>query len=69
MFRMARTNIEIDDELVERVMNWYGFASKRETVHYALLELTTSGDHTDILELRGTGWEGDLDELRGKKKR
>jgi Arc/MetJ family transcription regulator len=68
MFGMARTNIEIDDELIERVMAWYGFTSKREAVHYALLRLVSTSDPKDILELQGMGWEGDLDQLRGKKR-
>jgi Arc/MetJ family transcription regulator len=68
MCLMSRTNIDIDDELMDRVMAWYGFPSKREAVHFALRELLGTGDPTDILELQGTGWEGDLDEMRGKKR-
>lgn len=36
---MGRTNIVIDDELIERVMEMYGLSTKRETVHYALQRL------------------------------
>ncbi|MGC7102454.1 type II toxin-antitoxin system VapB family antitoxin [Amycolatopsis lurida] len=33
---MARTNIDIDDELVERVMRRYGLRTKNEAVNFAL---------------------------------
>ena len=36
---MARTNIDIDDELLELVMRRYGFRTKREAVDYALRTL------------------------------
>lgn len=64
---MARTNIEIDEVLMERVMEAYGFDTMREAVHYALDQLVGSGDLKEILELRGMGWEGDLDVIRGRK--
>jgi Arc/MetJ family transcription regulator len=64
---VARTNIEIDAELMGRVMETYGFKSMRETVDFALRELIEP-DIKDMLELQGIGWEGDLDVLRGKKR-
>lgn len=36
---MGRTNIDIDDELVDRVMVRYGLRTKREAVDYALRHL------------------------------
>lgn len=36
MGRMVRTNIVIDEDLVERVRRQYGLDSKRETVDFAL---------------------------------
>lgn len=62
---MARTNIDIDDELVNRVMEKFGLKTKRDAVNYALRKvagprLTTS----DIDAVRGIGWDGDLGELR-----
>lgn len=68
MLNMSRTNIEIDDELLEEVMAWYGFTSKREAVHHALLQLLGSDDPNALLELQGMGWDGDLDVLRGRKR-
>lgn len=64
---VARTNIEIDAELMGRVMETYGFKSMREAVDFALRELIEP-DIKDMLELQGIGWEGDLDVLRGKKR-
>jgi Arc/MetJ family transcription regulator len=62
--RMSRTNIEIDDELIGRVMRAYRFRTKREAVEYALRSLVGTGDRKAILKLKGTGWEGDLEEMR-----
>jgi Arc/MetJ family transcription regulator len=63
---MARTNIEIDDELVGRVMRRYGLRTKRATVDLALRRLDVeSMSQQEALQMRGTGWEGDLEQLRG----
>lgn len=64
---MTRTNIEIDEDLMQRVMEVYGFESMREAVHYALDQLVGPGDLKSVLELEGTGWDGDLDVIRGRK--
>jgi len=61
---MGRTNIEIDDELIERVMQRYGFRTKREAVDYALRRLVRTLSKEEILAMRGMGWEGDLDAMR-----
>ena len=64
---MSRTNIDIDDELVERAMKVYGLRTKREAVDLALRRLVggiSQDPHRGMLELRGIGWEGDLDEMR-----
>lgn len=62
---MSRTNIEIDDELIRRVMHFYGYRTKREAVDRALRRLDV--DPMSLEEIRameGTGWEGDLEEMR-----
>ena len=62
---MARTNIDLDESLVEEVMRRYRLRSKREAVHFALHRLV--GDTMTLeeaLAMRGTGWEGDLDSIR-----
>jgi Arc/MetJ family transcription regulator len=62
---MGRTNIEIDDELIERVIRRYGFRSKREAVERALRSLDVEPlSRGEILELEGIGWDGDLDSIR-----
>lgn len=62
---MSRTNIDIDEELIARVMRVHGYRTKREAVDGALRQLDirpyTRGE---ILALEGTGWSGDLDEIR-----
>lgn len=61
---MGRTNIVIDDELVERAMALYGLRTKREAVDLALRRLVGRRDRRAILDLEGSGWEGDLDRMR-----
>jgi Arc/MetJ family transcription regulator len=62
---MSRTNIEIDDELIERVMRRYRLPSKRAAVELALRRLAGEPMSRDeALAMEGTGWGGDLDALR-----
>lgn len=62
---VSRTNIDIDDELIERAMRRYRLETKREAVALALRRLVGEPMSADeILAVRGTGWSGDLDELR-----
>lgn len=65
---MGRTNIEIDDRLIARVMERYEFRSKREAVDRALRALDVEPmTREELLELEGVGWEGDLDAMRQDK--
>ena len=62
---MARTNIEIDEELVRRAMRLYRLRSRREAVDLALRRLVGEPlNRAEALALEGSGWEGDLGELR-----
>ena len=62
---MARTNIDIDEELCHRVMERYHLSTKREAVNMALRHVAGEPLHLDDARaLRGTGWDGDLDEMR-----
>lgn len=62
---MARTNIDIDPELLDRVMLKYGLKTKREAVDFALRRAAgPKVSPEEILALAGTGWDGDLDEMR-----
>ena len=65
---MARTNIDIDDEACQAVMERFGLATKREAVNLALRRLAAEAlDLHDARALRGSGWDGDLDELRADR--
>ena len=60
-----RTNIEIDDDLLERAMRMYRLTTKREAVDFALRRLVAQPlDAQDARAMRGSGWEGDLEGLR-----
>ena len=63
---MGRTNVELDDALVERVMSRYGVSTKRAVIDLALRRLDLEPmSREEALAMQGTGWEGDLDDLRG----
>ncbi|OFW64560.1 MAG: antitoxin [Actinobacteria bacterium RBG_16_67_15] len=65
---MSRTNIDIDDELVARVMRRYRVTTKREAVDLALRR--AAGEpltRKELLALRGSGWSGDLGALRSDR--
>ena len=65
---MSRTNIDIDDELCQQVMDRYHLTTKREAVNMALRHL--AGEPLGLSEaraLRGTGWDDDLDEMRASR--
>lgn len=64
---MSRTNVEIDDELLNDVMRRFGFKTKREAVDHALRELYVEPmTREQMLEMEGVGWDGDLDAMRGR---
>lgn len=66
----TRTNIELDDDLVERAMRRFGTTTKRETVELALRRLVGEPmTMEEILALEGTGWDGDVDDMRGDLER
>ncbi|MBD3628231.1 type II toxin-antitoxin system VapB family antitoxin [Cyclobacterium sp.] len=60
-----RTNIEIDEKLMEKAMKASGHKTKKATVE-AGLKLILALDHQEkIRELRGKlKWEGDLEQMR-----
>jgi len=60
-----RTNIVLDDKLVERAQKLTGIKTKREVVHEALRTLILLSEQAEIRNLRGKlKWEGDLNEQR-----
>jgi len=65
MGTMIRTNIEIDDELVSRVMRRYELKTKKEAVDLALRQVAGTPLTQEFLDsVHGMGWDGDLDEMR-----
>ena len=65
MSTVTRTNIDIDEELLARAMDRYGYKTKREAVNAALRALVPDPMTRDeILAMQGRGWEGDLREMR-----
>lgn len=61
---VSRTNVDVDDEALERVMNFYGFETKRDAINFALRKVAPKLTTEQILTLEGSGWEGDLEEMR-----
>lgn len=63
---MSRTNIDLDDTMVEAAMQRYGLRTKKEVVDLALRNLV-GGVMTkeQALAMEGFGWDGDLDEIGG----
>lgn len=62
---MSRTNIDLDDELVDEVIRRYGLTTKKQAVDLALRRLIGAPLTTEErLNLEGSGWEGDLEEMR-----
>jgi Arc/MetJ family transcription regulator len=62
---VARTNIDIDEALIQRVMVRYGLKTKREAVDFALRQVIREPMSLDeALAMEGSGWEGNLDEMR-----
>lgn len=58
---MLRTNIELDEKLVDEAMKLTHKRTKKELVNYALAELVSRLKRKAILEVEGkVAWEGDL---------
>ncbi|MCP3980633.1 MAG: type II toxin-antitoxin system VapB family antitoxin [bacterium] len=66
---MGRTNIELDDVLVEKAMRLTGANTKREVVDIALRRLVEKGTlYRSIRRLRGkVTWAGDVDAWRSSR--
>ena len=60
-----RTNIEIDDELMQQAMRSIGARTKKAVVETALRLLVKTHAQTGIRRLRGkVQWHGDLNKSR-----
>ena len=60
-----RTNIVLDEELIDRARALTGIRTKREVIHEALRTLIQLRQQAAVRDLRGKlRWEGDLEEMR-----
>ncbi|MBI5592156.1 MAG: type II toxin-antitoxin system VapB family antitoxin [Deltaproteobacteria bacterium] len=60
-----RTNIIIDDALMEQALGISGFKTKKETVEEALKLLIKIKKQAQIRNFRGKlNWEGNLEDMR-----
>lgn len=66
---MARTNIEIDERLIQQAIRLTGARSKREAVEIALRRLVEKGSiYRALRNLKGKlAWGGDLDAWRSTR--
>jgi Arc/MetJ family transcription regulator len=66
---MARTNIEIDDDLIEKALELTGARTKREVVDLALRRLVDRGSlYASIRGLRGRlNWDGNIAASRASR--
>jgi Arc/MetJ family transcription regulator len=65
MVGVGRTNIDIDDELMDRAMRIYRLHSKREAVDLALRRLVGEPmGRKEALAMEAHGWGGNLTEIR-----
>lgn len=60
-----RTNIVLDEKLIEKGKKYTGINTKKELVDFALRELINRKERKRILHLKGKlRWEGDLEKMR-----
>ncbi len=62
---MTRTNVVLDDSLIEQCQSLTGIRTRRSVIDYALRELLRHGNQKKVLELKGkVSWDGDLSSWR-----
>jgi Arc/MetJ family transcription regulator len=65
---IMRTNIELDDVLVEKAMKLTKISTKKALINKALEELIRANTRKGILKYKNSGiWEGNLDEMRATR--
>jgi Arc/MetJ family transcription regulator len=65
---MTRTNVVLDDVLVEKCQRVTGIRTRRSVIDHALRELLRRGNQRKILELKGKiSWVGDLHAMRAPR--
>ena len=62
---MKRTNVVLDEKLVEDCIRATGIKTQKALIDHALRELLRHENQIKILELKGKiNWDGNLDEWR-----
>ena len=62
---MSRTNIELNDRLIDEAMKLTKKKTKKDLVNYAVEELVRRLKRKKVLELEGkVDWTGNLEEMR-----
>jgi Arc/MetJ family transcription regulator len=65
---MTRTNVVLDDTLVEQCQRVTGIRTRRSVIDHALRELLRHGHQKKILELKGkVSWQGDIHAWRAAR--
>ncbi len=60
-----RTNVVIDDNLMERALRFSGYTTKRAAIESGLRLLIQVHSQKKLMKLKGKiTWDGDLDEMR-----
>jgi Arc/MetJ family transcription regulator len=60
-----RTNIEIDDSLMQEAMEVGQIRTKKQTIEFAVKEFIAAAHRRKLMDMRGKVlWEGNLDEWR-----
>jgi Arc/MetJ family transcription regulator len=59
------TNIDIDQDKINRILSMHKYKSKKEVVDEALKLLSRKLAAEAVLKMKGSNcWEGDLDQMR-----
>ncbi|MBI5212017.1 MAG: type II toxin-antitoxin system VapB family antitoxin [Nitrospirae bacterium] len=64
----TRTNIVLDDEVIEEAKKLTSLKTKKEVIDFALRELINHFKRKKLIAIRRKGlWQGNLSELRRKR--
>lgn len=67
---MIRTNVELDEKLVNAALKVTKIKTRKALIDYALRELLRHAQQKELLKLRGKiHWEGDLKTMREGRNR
>ena len=65
VYTMSRTNVVLDDDLVEKCQSATGIKTRKGLIDFALREVLRHEKQKELLDLKGkVEWQGDLSEWR-----